>query len=234
MTVPETDAWGDASIGRVAAPLREQVIEMMRSAILGFQLRPGQRLIERELIERFGVSRTTVREAIRDLAAEGLITVIPQKGAIVSMPSHDEAADLYDIRAHLESLAVQRFVARATDEEVDRLQQAVDELSEQTRRDPADTQKLLEAKDHFYEALITGAGSAVLRQVLVSLQARVRILRATSLGAEGRADEAAREIRAIMSAVERRDADEASRLSILHIQNAAKTALRELPEDGAE
>ena len=74
-------------MGRIAAPLREQVIAALRQAILDFQLKPGQRLVERELIEQLGVSRTTIREALRELTAEGLITVIPQKGAIVSAPS---------------------------------------------------------------------------------------------------------------------------------------------------
>lgn len=220
--------WEVTPIGRIAAPLREQVIAMMRAAILDFQLRPGQRLVERELIERFGVSRTTIREALRDLASEGLVTVVPQKGAIVSAPSPEEAADLYDVRAHLESLAVERFVGRATAEQLAALRTSVDRLSAVTREDATDTKAILRAKDDFYEALIAGAGSAVLSQVLGSLQARVRLLRATSLSTEGRAEAAAREIREVMAAIERRDAAEASRLCIRHVQNAASTALREL------
>ena len=74
-------------VGRVAAPLREQVVDVLRQAILDFRLKPGQRLIERELIEQTGVSRTTIREVLRQLAAEGLVTTIPQKGAIVVVPS---------------------------------------------------------------------------------------------------------------------------------------------------
>jgi len=220
--------WEVEPIGRVAAPLREQVIGMMRAAILDFQLRPGQRLIERELIERFGVSRTTIREALRDLASEGLVTVVPQKGAIVAAPSAEEAADLYDVRAHLESLAVERFVDRATPEQVAELRVAVDELSAISEASPEDTQGMLRAKDDFYATLIEGAGSAVLRQVLGSLQARVQVLRATSLNSSGRPAESARELRAIMDAIEQSDADVAARLCTQHIQNAAETALHAL------
>ncbi|HEU0256469.1 MAG TPA: GntR family transcriptional regulator [Microbacteriaceae bacterium] len=220
--------WNVAPIGRVAAPLREQVIEMMRDAILNFQLQPGQRLIERELIEHFGVSRTTIREALRDLASKGLVTVIPQKGAIVAAPSAEEAADLYDVRAHLESLAVERFVGRATAEQVARLRGAVDELGRIAKTDPSDTQGLLHAKDDFYATLIEGAGSKVLEQLLASLQARVRVLRATSLHASGRPAESARELRAVMDAIERSDADTAAQLCERHIQNAATTALQAL------
>lgn len=228
---PVIDSWGITSVGRVAAPLREQVIAMIRNAILEFQLRPGQRLIERELIERFGVSRTTIREALRDLAAEGLVTVIPQKGAVVSAPSPEEAADLYDIRAHLESLAVERFIGRASAEQVQRLQMTVSDLVDVSYSAAPSTQAVLRAKDRFYDALIEGAGSEVLKQVLVPLQSRVRVLRATSLGSPGRAREAADEIREIMAAIQRRDAAEASRLCVEHIQNAAKTALRTIVAD---
>ena len=71
-------------VGKAAAPLRERVIATLREAILDFELRPGQRLIERELIERLGVSRTTVRESLRELDSEGLVTVVPQRGAVVA------------------------------------------------------------------------------------------------------------------------------------------------------
>src|SRR4051794_1390771 len=84
---------GDDSIRvvrRVAAPLREQSLDVLRDAILDFRLRPGQRLVERDLIERMGVSRTTVREVLRELAAEGLVMTIPQKGAVVVSTTPDE------------------------------------------------------------------------------------------------------------------------------------------------
>jgi DNA-binding GntR family transcriptional regulator len=220
--------WDAVPIGRVAAPLREQVIEAIRNAIFDFQLRPGQRLIERELIEQFGVSRTTIREALRDLVSEGLVTVVPQKGAIVRAPSAEEAADIYDLRAHLESLAVQRFVARASDEQLVALRATVDEFAEQCRRDPSDTRSLLRAKDAFYDTLVEGAGSEVLKQLLGGLQARVRLLRATSLGAAGRPTSTAAELGAVMDAVERRDGESAAELCVQHVRNASATALRNL------
>ena len=81
-------------VGRVAAPLREQVLDVLRRAIVEQQLPPGHRLIERELIEQTGVSRTTIREVLRELAAEGLVTTVPQKGAIVAVPTAAEACEL--------------------------------------------------------------------------------------------------------------------------------------------
>jgi DNA-binding GntR family transcriptional regulator len=218
--------WSADQIGRVAAPLREQVVTLVRDAILGFRLQPGQRLVERELVEQLGVSRATVREVLRQLAAEGLVTVVPQRGAIVTALSADDAADLYEMRASLEALAVQRFVQRATPGQVVALRAAVGEI-ERTAESPEPLDQL-HAKDRFYEVLLTGSGSPPLQQTLAGLQARVRLLRATSLAAPGRPQEAAAELRAVVDAVEAGDADAAAAACARHIHNAARTALARL------
>jgi DNA-binding transcriptional regulator YhcF (GntR family) len=93
-------------VGRSAAPLRERVLDVLRQAILDGRYRPGQRLVERELIELTGVSRSTIREALRELEAEGLVETVPQKGAIVVIPTATEARELIEVRAALEELAV--------------------------------------------------------------------------------------------------------------------------------
>ncbi len=229
MTVENTlaTAWQSSPVDRVAAPLREQVIAALRTAILDFQLRPGQRLVERELIEQLGVSRTTIREALRELTSEGLVTVVPQRGAIVAAPSLAEAEDLYEIRAVLESLLVERFVERATDEQIERMVQSVEEFARITEG-TNDIRVTLDAKDGFYEALIEGAASPVLTNIIESLQARVRLLRATSMGEPGRSTEVTAELRLVADAAKRRQAVEASMACAQHVRNAAKTALKHL------
>lgn len=222
-----SDSWASEPVGRVAAPLREQVTDSIRQAILDFSLQPGQRLVERELMERLEVSRTTIREAIRELSAEGLVTVVPQKGAIVTAPSLEDAVDLYEVRASLESLVVQRFVERASDDQVARLTGAVDYLESVTTATTA-IREVLRAKDRFYVVLIEGARSAALQQLLESIQARVQVLRATSLSEAGRPLEVVRELRAIVEAVARRDAVAASALCAIHIRAASVTALAHL------
>ncbi|GGC96557.1 GntR family transcriptional regulator [Tersicoccus solisilvae] len=221
------DSWTVGPIGRVSAPLRAQVITALRRAILDFDLKPGQRLVERELIERLGVSRTTIREALRELTSEGLVTVVPHRGAMVSAPSLTDAADLYEVRASLESLVTQRFVERATDDDVDRLRAAVDDLAAVSDEDH-DIRTILQAKDRFYGVLVAGARSEALRQLLEGIQARVQVLRATSLSEAGRAPEAVRELRAVLDAITRRDADLAARRCADHVRNAAVTALHSL------
>lgn len=223
---PAGPTWSADQIGRVAAPLREQVVTAVRDAILEFRLQPGQRLVERELVEQLGVSRATVREVLRELAVEGLVTVVPQRGAVVTALSADDAADLYEMRAALESLAVQRFVQRATPEQVAALRAAVTEI--ERTASSSDSRKQLDAKDEFYRVLFTGSGSEPLQQTLAGLQARVRLLRATSLSDPGRPAKAASELRAVVDAVEAGDAEAAATACAQHIRNAARTALAKL------
>ncbi|WP_438354351.1 GntR family transcriptional regulator [Microbacterium sp. CJ88] len=220
-------SWSSEPVGRVAAPLREQVTSSLRQAILDFSLQPGQRLVERELIERLGVSRTTIREAIRELAAEGIVTVVPQKGAIVTAPSLADATDLYEVRASLESLVVQRFVERATDEQVARLVATVEEFAGVTTSTTS-IRDVLKAKDRFYAVLIEGARSYALQQLLESIQARVQVLRATSMSEPGRPLEVVNELRGIVRAAAARDAELASRLCAAHVRKASITALAHL------
>ncbi|MBV9716004.1 MAG: GntR family transcriptional regulator [Solirubrobacterales bacterium] len=212
-------------VGRVAAPLREQVLDVLRQAILDFRLKPGQRLIERELIEQTGVSRTTIREVLRQLAAEGLVTTIPQKGAIVVVPSAQEAADLYEVRAALEALAGRRFVRHASDEQVKRLRKSFKDFERLAKRREPDIQAMLAAKDEFYDVLLEGAGNTAIRETLDSLRARVRFMRATSLSQPNRTAGTVEEIRAIVAAAEARDEAATAAACEHHVNQAARSGL---------
>jgi DNA-binding GntR family transcriptional regulator len=226
----EEDASLSMRVGRVAAPLREQVLDVLRQAILDFRLKPGQRLIERELVEQTGVSRTTIREVLRQLAAEGLVTTIPQKGAIVVVPSAQEAADLYEVRAALEALAGRRFVRHASDEEMAQLRKAFKEIERLSRRRVSDTQAMLAAKDNFYDVLLEGAGNRAIQDTLDSLRARVRFMRATSLSQPNRLKGTVAEIRQIVEAAEARDEDAMAAACEHHVNQAARSGLSGLVE----
>ncbi len=196
-------------MGRVAAPLRDQVLNTIRQAILDFQLPPGRRLIERELVQELGVSRTTIREVITLLASEGLVTVIPQRGAIVSVISVEDATDIYEMRSALEAQAVRRFVDRATPEQVARLRKAWVEI-DRASRGQSDRARSLGTKDAFYEVLLEGANSPVLSQILTTLQGRVRAMRSMSLSVPGRPKQAAAELRRVVELIEAGDGDGAA------------------------
>ncbi|MFT4468882.1 GntR family transcriptional regulator [Arthrobacter sulfonylureivorans] len=222
------DAWAASPVGRIAAPLREQVIHALRAAILDFRLKPGQRLVERELIEQLGVSRTTVREALRELTSEGLVTVVPQKGAIVSAPSLEEARDLYEARAALEAVVVRRFAERASKSQIMKLAAAAESFAEVAEAG-GDAASVLTAKDVFYDVLIDGAGSAVLQQLTEGIQARVRVLRAVAMPAEGHSA-AVEELRGIVEAIQRGDGERAGTLYSRHILRVVERALQSLEE----
>lgn len=233
MTVGDTtgaDNGLSMKVGRVAAPLREQVLDVLRQAILDFRLKPGQRLIERELIEQTGVSRTTIREVLRQLAAEGLVTTIPQKGAIVVVPSAQEAADLYEVRATLEALAGRRFVRHASAEQVKQLRREFRKIERIAKRPDHEIPELLAAKDAFYDVLFEGAGNSAIRETLGGLRARVRFLRATSLSQPNRSAGTIKEIRDIVRAAEARDADAMAAACEYHVLQAARSGLSGLVE----
>ena len=207
--------------------VREQTVDILRQAILNSELKPGQRLVEREFIDHLGISRTTFREVLRQLSSEGLVTVVAQKGARVSSPSSKEAEDLYAIRAVLESLAVSRFIERATAQEVSALRAAVDAFEEVVQR-TTDTAEMLNAKDRFYKILLEGARSEVLEQTLEGFKARIRTLRAQSLSKPGRSQETAAELRAIVDAVSDGDFERARDLCAAHVLMAGKIALERI------
>lgn len=219
-------------VTRVAAPLREQVVASLTQAILNHRLGPGDRLVERELIESLGVSRTTIREAIRELASHGLVTVQPQRGAIVAAASFEDAGDLYEIRRSLETLAVRRFIDRTSDEQVDRLAVAVLELQAVATSD-ADPAAIMGSRDRFYAALFEGMGSPIMQQMIESIQARVRILCASSLSESGRSEAAAAELHGVVEAIRQRDAVTAVVLMSTHIECAAAATLRTLDPSSA-
>jgi GntR family transcriptional regulator, trigonelline degradation regulator len=219
-------------VQRVAAPLREQVLDLLRQAIVEHRLKPGQRLIERELVEQIGVSRTTIREVLRQLAAEGLVATIPQRGAVVAMPTPEEAAELYEVRAALESLAARRFVQHASESQVGALRAAYEQVAQtMAAGDDADVLAMLQSKDLFYDVLLKGSGNRSVHSILSGLNARVSVLRATSMRRPGRALESLRELEQIVIAVERGDADAAARACAHHVEMAARAG-QATSEDG--
>src|SRR3546814_16985498 len=131
---------------------------------------------------------------------------------------------MYDIRAVLESVLVERFVERATQSQLDRLDESVEDFARHTAGTD-DIRIVLDAKDKIYEVLIEGADSPSLKNIIEGIQARVRLLRATSMGEPGRAEIAAEELRAVVVAARKREAKVAAELCATPGRHAATTAL---------
>lgn len=216
-------------VGRTAAPLRGQVIDLLREAILDFRFAPGTRLVERDLTEKLGVGRSTIREALRQLEAEGLVRTVPHKGVVVGVLGPEEAAEVYEVRAALEALAARRFAERATGAQVRALRECVLEY-EKLAAVTDDPRALLEVKDRFYAVLLDGAGSETIERVLSGLQARVRVMRARSMSRAGRPAESARELHRMVDAFEARDAEAALAACEAHLERAAALGVADAEE----
>jgi DNA-binding GntR family transcriptional regulator len=213
----------DLQIAKQPATLRLIVEGRLRMAISAGDFKPGQRLIERELCELTGVGRTSIREALRQLEAEGLITNIPHRGPTVSTISSEEARQLYALRGLLEGYAGRCCAERRSPQSCAALAEAVSQFEHATR--PRNQQKLIEAKSRFYELLMDGSGNVFIKQVLTVLHNRITLLRLTSMTQPGRLKRSTAEIREILAAVEAGDGDRAEIACKIHVENAAAVAL---------
>jgi DNA-binding GntR family transcriptional regulator len=222
-------------IPKVAAPLRQQVEGVLRQAIIDGRLAPGRRLTERELMEMTDVSRTLVREALRQLESDGLIAVIPNKGAVVRELTVAEGQELYAIRAVLEGLAARLFVEHANVQSRAALMQAADAVVSAYRDE--DYPRALSAKNGFYDVLFEGAGSATLSAMLNTLHARIWRWRALGVThpqrSPQRAKEAVRGLNAICAAVRGRDAGAAECAAREEASRGAVEVMRLLAEERA-
>ena len=219
----------DLSLRMPSVPtLRQLVADRLRDAIETGQFPPGMRLIERDLCERLGVSRTSVREALRDLEGSGLITTQANRGPIVSILTLEMAKSIYEVRIVLEGLAARLFAANATAAQMMALQDAVERLALVHQNFSA--ANFLRVKSEFYQVLLAGAGNPVAADMLRAIHTRVSQLRATSLSDPARANASMAEIRALVEALAARDGETASRLCVEHLQNAAGAALRVMRE----
>lgn len=222
-----------AAIPKSAAPLRRQVLDELRQSIITGRLNPGERLVERELISMMGVSRTVIREALRQLESEGLVAIIPNKGPVVRTLTAEEARDLYAIRAVLEGLAARLFVEQADGTQIARLEQALTVLEKAYARGEVD--KMLETKNSFYEALFEGARSPTLSSMIGMLHGRIWRWRALGLTHPQRSPERAHEslanLRALLAAMRARDAALADK-TIREEVNKAAVEVHRLLKDG--
>lgn len=217
-------------IPRQAATLRLLVEEKIRGAIAGGHFKPGQRLVERELCEQIGVGRTSVREALRQLEAEGLVVTVPHRGPEVSSISREEARQLYELRALLEGFAGRNFAEHGSAAAVARLKQAVSTFRKAAKA-PADRTALVAAKTEFYAALMDGAGNMFVKQALTHLHNRITLLRVTSMTQKGRLADSVAEIEKIAEAIMAGNGAKAEAACRTHIEKAAEVALAVLAHD---
>lgn len=217
-----------ADVATQSAGVRTMAEDKIRAAIVSGELLPGQRLPERELCALTGAGRTTVREAIRQLESEGLITTVSHRGPTVSVLTEEEARSIYELRAMLEGQAGRLFVERATDTQIRDLCQAVEDIGR--GHEMRDMVGVIDASGRFYSVLTEGAGNTLLRQTLSTILNRLALFRFSSTRWPGRAERSMEELRDIATAVTARDAAAAEAACVHHIEAAAELGLMVLAE----
>jgi DNA-binding GntR family transcriptional regulator len=216
---------GEIGIVR-AETLRTQVESGLRDAITGGTLLPGSRLIERDLCERMGVSRTSLREAFRKLEAEKLIEMVPHRGPVVATISLKEASDLYALRGLLEGFVAREFAKAADDAALRAFGEAVKEL--RVKAVAQDRDGVLLAKTHLYDVLLNNCGNALIKEILESSYTRINLLRATSLMQPDHLSASLREIDKLHKMLKAHDEQGAEEVARAHVANASRAALRML------
>ncbi|HWH97997.1 MAG TPA: GntR family transcriptional regulator [Pseudolysinimonas sp.] len=209
-------------------PIRDQVASILRNAIVSLEFVPGQVLIERTLCEMTEASRPSVREALRQLEAEGLVDSQNGRGTIVRVVTASEAAQVYEVRAELEGLAARLFTQRSTSEQQDRLRLALDALKI-SNAEPFETARVLDAQNAFYRALFDGAGNEFLDKTVQGMQVRIAQLRALTLQAPGRAAASLREFERLAELLLAGDGVGAQQAASEHVHHAAAAMTSVVP-----
>lgn len=213
-------------------PLRDIVFEALREAVIAGQLRPGERLMEVQLAEELGVSRTPVREAIRKLELEGFVIMVPRKGAYVSDMSIKDVTDVFEIRRALEGLAAELAAERMTDEELEELERILVGTAETTAR--LDVLSTVDMDTGFHQVIYEASRNEKLSSMLYHLREQIQRFRTQSLSRPGRLKRALVDHRGIVDALRQRDTELARRLAEQHIEDAESELLAVFQENGEE
>lgn len=218
----QADKNGVLTVERNTKTLRQLALEKLRQAILDFHFMPGERLIERDLCEQLGVSRSVVREVVRHLEAEGIVEMIPNRGPAVSRIDPDKIEQIYEIRTMLESMAAAACARCAGADTKQLLGEVIDSIDAAFRG--RDTSEILEQTTEFYRQLFLCGGKRVAWDVVHSLNARINHLRALTISSATRHGEAISEMKAIHQAVYDGDAQAAETAAKNHIYSVARIA----------
>lgn len=214
--------------GRLAAlqepsiSLRSRIIHALRRAIETGILAPGARLVERELCEQLQVSRTSLREALGELQAEGILTYSPTRRLSVSVISQTEAENAYRIRGTLEALVVEQFIEKAGNTELAALIQEGKRLKSAYRS--GDVDQMLVAKRSFYDRICSGAHNAMALDIINRLVLRTSGLRRRSLLRKQRQQQSIKEVDTLIDAISRRNVEAARKAALRNVANSAKSA----------
>lgn len=204
--------------------LYQEVAERLRTAIFAHQLPPGSWIDEQALAERYGISRTPLREALKVLAAEGLITLKPRRGSFVTEVSERDLDEIFGIIALLEAECTRLAVVHSTPADIARLQAIHDEL--ESAANCNDINAFFDANQRFHQAVQQLADNHWLLQVIQDLRKLIKLSRHHSLFSEGRLEQALAEHRAVLAAIVAGDGKAAAEQMHAHIRSGREAVAR--------
>lgn len=205
-------------------PLREVVCESIRDAIRKGILKPGERIMEIQLAEELGVSRTPVREAIRKLELEGYVVMMPRRGTYVANMSIRDISEIFEIRTALESLSNGLAAERITPEELEHLQRLLVMISSYI--ETKDMDKIVETDIEFHDLLYHAARNSRLVGIISNLRDQLTRFRTLSMSYPGRLEATLDEHRMIVEAIAQGDGRAAKKVAEKHMENSEKTLLK--------
>jgi DNA-binding GntR family transcriptional regulator len=211
-----------AALQEPSISLRSRIIHSLRRAIETGVLAPGARLVERELCEQLKVSRTSLREALGELQAEGILTYSATRRLSVNVISQTEAENAYRIRGTLEALIVEQFIEKAGAADLAALIEEGKRLKSAYRS--GDVDQMLVAKRSFYDRICSGAQNAIAFDIINRLVLRTSGLRRRSLMRKERQQQSVKEVDILIDAISRRDVEAARMAALGNVANSAKSA----------
>lgn len=198
-------------------PLREVIFNTLREAIIVGELKPGERLMEVQLAEKMGVSRTPVREAIRKLELEGLVTMVPRKGAHVASLSPKNIVDVLEVRSALDGLAASLSSLKMKDEQIKELKQINKQFASFVAKE--NLQGSIKKDVEFHEVIYRSSGNEKLMQIVSNLREQVQRFRVIYLKDYSSQKDIESEHEEIIEAIARRDPEAALNAAKKHIKN---------------
>ena len=209
-------------------PLREVVCESLREAIRNGVLKPGERIMEIQLAEELGVSRTPVREAIRKLELEGYVVMMPRRGTYVANMSIRDINEIFEIRTALESLSNGLAAEHITDEELEHLQRLLVIIGGYIK--DGNIEKIVETDIEFHDLMYHAARNQRLVGIISNLRDQLTRFRTLSMSYPGRLEATLDEHRTIVEAIANGDRKAASKAAEQHMENSEKTLLKAMDE----
>ncbi|MGI6734358.1 MAG: GntR family transcriptional regulator [Anaerovoracaceae bacterium] len=203
-------------------PLSESIFTELRSAILRGRLRPGEKVSEQQVCDKFGLSRTPVREAFRQLELEGLIETIPNRGAFVVGLTQRDLADLFEMRKAYEILAVKWAIERITKEEMEKLEEAYEFMEFYTMKQEAD--KMLNINMQFHNLIYKASHNRMLEHTLSTYQLYLKETESNSAYLNGHLEEVLKEHKQIFDAFVNKDPEKGMVAAAMHLDNAKARA----------